>query len=394
MTQPWRKTNAYDRDQHCMHALVIGTSYYSYLPQNPDDPAPDGVKETLGLSQATTPASSALAFARWLETDYHNPDAPLGSIRLLVSPSREEKDRQDALANPEATVLSTTTTNVKAALRAWKQDCEKNRDNVAVFYAAGHGIQLSKDDSIVLLEDFGYPVENVLGCAMDIGAIWRGMSNQLAAKTQFYFVDACRIKPEVFSRYETTPVGVTLDVDEGGAAEVAPIFFSSAPRSVALGEPGRGTLFCQALLDCFALHGVEGPDNHDRWTVTTTSLLKSLRKRVTELAAAYGEEQKTVPGGMPVDEVFHVLPEPPEVPLHISLKPKKAYEFARAKLWDGLTDKIIFEDVHFTPCLDREVPGGKYVLSVKIQEDVAKYKSKDSVAVTAFPPECRMEIPV
>ena len=394
MTQPWRKTVAYDSGQRCMHALVIGTSYYSYLPQNPDDPAPDGVRETLGLSQATTPASSALAFARWLETEYHNPDAPLGSIRLLVSPSQEEKGRQDALANPEASVLSTTTANVKAALRAWKLDCEKNRDNVAVFYVAGHGIQLSKDDSIVLLQDFGDPIENVLGCAMDIGAIWRGMSNQHAAKTQFYFVDACRIKPELFSRYESTPVGVTLDVDGGGTVEVAPIFFSSAPRSYALGEPGRGTLFCQALLDCFALHGVEGPDRAERWTVTTTSLLKSLRTRVADLAAAYGEEQKTVPGGMPVDEVFHVLPGPPEVPLHISLKPKKACQFARAKLWDGLTDKVVFNDVEFTPCLDRKVPSGTYVLAVQIQEDAAKYKGKASVPVAAFPPECSMEIPV
>ncbi|MBA7687918.1 hypothetical protein ES703_96392 [subsurface metagenome] len=377
-----------------MHALVIGTSYYTYLPQNPGDPPPDGVRETLGLGQATTPASSALAFARWLETEYHNPAAPMGSIRLLVSPSQEEKGRQDALANPEDTVLSSNTTNVKAALRVCKLDCEKNRDNAAVFYVAGHGIMLSKDDSIVLLEDFGDPVENVLGCAMDIGAIWRGMSSQLIAKTQFYFVDACRIKPDVFSDYETNPVGVTLDVTEGGTAAVAPIFFGSAPRSFALGEPGRGTLFCQALLDCFALHGVKGPDNHERWTVTTASLLESLDKRVAELAAAYHEEQKAFPGGTPANEVFHVLPGPPEVPLHISLKPNKAYEFARAKLWDGLTDEVVFNDVEFTPCLDRKVPGGTYVLSVKIQEGAAKYKGKDSVPVAAFPPECRMEIPV
>lgn len=394
MTKPWRKTGAYDSGDRCTHALVIGTSYYSYLPQNPGDPVPDDGRVTLGLEQATTPASSALALARWLETDYCNPDAPLGSIRLLVSPSREEKEQHDALATPEATVLCATTANVKAALRAWKHDCEKNRDHVAVFYAAGHGIQLSKDDSIVLLEDFADPSENVLGCAMDIGAIWRGMSNESAAKTQFYFVDACRIKPGVFRRYEHTPVGVTLDVEERGSAEAAPIFFSAAPRSFALGEPGRGTLFCQALLDCFALHGVNGPDEDDRWTVTTSSLLKSLPLRVAELAAEYREEQNAVLGGLAVEEVFHVLPQPPKVPLHISLKPQEASQFARAKLWDGLTQEVIFENVGFTPSLDCKVPGGAYVLSVTIQADIAEYQSRGPVSVVAFPPECNKKVPV
>lgn len=391
MTQPWRTRPPYNSSGPCTHALIIGTSYYRNLPQNAADPVPDNGRVTLSLGQATTPASSALAFARWLENDYRSPQAPLGSIRLLVSASEEEKRQHDALAHPEDTVLPATRPNVKAAIREWKRDCEKNREHVAVFYAAGHGIQLSKDDSIVLLEDFADPDENVLEGAMDIGSIWRGMSNKRAAGIQFYFVDACRIKPEVFRRYEEAPVGVTLDVEEDGSADAAPIFFSAAPRSFALGEPGKGTLFCQALLDCLRLHGVEGPDEENRWVVSTSSLLKRLRPRVAELAQEHRERQDAVPGGLPVDVIFHVLPKPPRVPLSISLQPGNASRFASARLSDGITEKVIFENAEFTPALNRVVPGGRHILAVQFPPDVVQFRSRNAV-VAALPPRCVMEV--
>ena len=388
MTEPWRKSDVFNSNQPCMHALVIGTSYYTYLPQNPGDPPPDGVRETLGLGQATTPASSALTFARWLESDYYNPDAPMGSIRLLVSPSQEEKDQHTALANSESTVLNANTNNVKSALRAWKQDCERNRDNVAVFFVSGHGVNITKDDSIVLLEDFGNPVENILGCAMDIGGIWRGMSNNRAAKTQFYFVDACRIKPSAFKKYEHTPAGVTLDSEETTKVEAAPIYYAAAPSSFALGEPGRGTLFCQALLDCFKLHGVEAPDSNGRWVVTTSSLKNALEQRVSAIAESHDEEQVFDSGGRMRNRIFHVLREPPYVPLHISLIPENASQFAKAKLWDGYEpNNVIFDEAQFTPSLDTQIPGGLWVLSISIPNDVSDYQSKDSLPVAAFPPD-------
>lgn len=405
MTEPWRTTEAYQNHSRCLHALVIGTSHYTYLPQHPGESPPADAQETLGLGQATTPAASALAFARWLEKEYNNPEVPIGSVRLLVSPSQEEKDTHPELANPEATVLNSNKANVQAALISWRKDCEKNRDNVAVFYAAGHGVYISKNDSIVLLEDFGSPSDTILGCAMDVGAIWRGMSNKKVAKTQYYFVDACRIRHDVFSHFESIAAGVKLDVSGGGTPEVAPIYFSSTPYSYALGKPGEGTLFCQALLDCLKLHGVEGPTSDDRWTVTTTSLIKSLQKRVAALAAVYREEQNTIAGGMINEEVFHVLREPPEVPLHVFLDPLKAGKSARARLRDGLNETVIFDGVKFTLCphnnkpaktyeLKRNVPGGTYVLSVMVKPGREHYKSRDTVPVAAFPPECNMEIPV
>lgn len=394
MTDLWWKTDQYEVDTPCTHALVIGTSYYSNLPLRNDDTVPDDGRVTLGLGQATTPATSALLFAQWLREEYNNTDTPLGSIRLLLSPSEEEQQIHGTLANPDPTIQTTTRANVKSAIRSWKRDCEKNRDHVAILYVAGHGVQLSKDDSIVLLEDFADPNENILHCAIDIGSIWRGMRNERAALTQFYFVDACRIKPSTFQQYANAPVGVTLDEEEHGTVKAAPIFFSAAARSYALGEPGKGTLFLQALLDCLSLYAVEAPDQDGRWSVTTSSLLKRLPPQVSALARSFGEEQTTVPGGLPVDVIFHVLPGPPNIPLTVDLNPEKAADYALAKIWQrrGREEKILFENAKFEPRLERDIPGGKYILAVSFPDDVQQYQGTNAEAVIAFPPRCSMEV--
>jgi hypothetical protein len=353
-----------------MHALVIGVSHYRYLPENPDDNVPRDGRITLGLGQASTPASSALRFAQWLETKYNNPEAPMGSIRLLLSPSLLEKQQYQELKNPEPNVLNASTTNVKAALHAWKRDCEKNRDHVGILYVSGHGIQLTKDDSIVLLDDFAKPNENVLGCAMDIGSIWRAMSNDKAAKIQFYFIDACRIKPGIFKQYEDTPVGVTLDVLDSGSAEASPSFFSAAPRT-----------------------SVDAPDERGRWTVTTISLLKWLGNRVTELALKHKETQEAVSGGLTKNVTFHVLSQPPVVPVIISLNPVKASQHAKARLQDGKTEAIVFDMAEFTPELKHNVPGGKYLLQITFPPNVDIYKNR-YYPLFAFPPRIKEVIDV
>ena len=390
MTDPWRTSSLYSSSSPCMHALVIGVSHYQYLPENSLGPIPEDGRVTLGLCQATTPAYSALSFASWLESEYNNPDIPMGSIRLLLSPSTQEEEQEDALANLEPHVLHPTARNVKEALFAWKRDCEKSRNNLGIFYIAGHGIQLSKDDSIVLLEDFANPNDNILAGAIDIGSVWRGMSNENAAKIQFYFVDSCRIKPDIFTKYEKNPVGVTLDVTDEGTVEAAPIFFSAAPRTHALGELGKGTLFCQALMDCFKLHAVDWPDQQGRWMVTTSSLNKWLGRRVMQLALEYNEVQDAVPGGLMKDVPLHILTKPPNVPVIIGLDPKDAAEHhALAKLQDGITDKVIFENRQFTPELEEEVPGGSYLIHITFPPEEVMFRNRQFRPLFVHPPKTK-----
>ncbi|HET6478699.1 MAG TPA: hypothetical protein VFG35_01480 [Actinoplanes sp.] len=64
------------------HALVIGVSAYDHLPSVGAGP--------FGLSQLGSTAIGAYRFAVWLRDHYRNPDAPLATIRLLLSPSAAE----------------------------------------------------------------------------------------------------------------------------------------------------------------------------------------------------------------------------------------------------------------------------------------------------------------
>jgi hypothetical protein len=65
------------------HALVIGTSYYRFLPQTDEEASPTD-RETFGLRQTKTPATSAWRFANWLKRLVQQPG---GAPRHRAPPS-------------------------------------------------------------------------------------------------------------------------------------------------------------------------------------------------------------------------------------------------------------------------------------------------------------------
>ncbi len=386
----WYSTDD-NEDKPSTHVLVIGISHYQYLPDTPDHQVPDDGRVTLGLSSVTTPAISSFRFAKWMQDHYSNPDAQLGSIRMLLAPSDKEVEEEQELGNLDDDIVNRPKReNVLDALHAWKADCEKYRDNVAVLYIAGHGIQLNKDDSIVLLEDFGRPNRNVLEGAVDIGSIWRGMADNNTARKQYYFVDACRTKPGLFKQYLNTPTGVSLDVGDGGVADTAPIFFSAAPRNLALGEPGIGTLFCQALLSCLKSVAAK-PDQDAHWVVSTASLIEKLPAEVERLAKLYHEEQTAVVGGQLRNQTFHYLDDAPDIPLSIALDPGEAAPDAHCRLTYGEhQDVVLDEQLHQSP-RNLTAKAGLYILSVDMSPD-SDYQSRTPYPFAAMPPRHSEEV--
>lgn len=370
-----------------MHALVVGTSFYQYLPDRLEDP-PLTDKPTLGLTRVTTPAIAAYGFARWLRDSYHNPRAPLASVRLLLSPSEREKQAQPELAALGPSVLPATRDNVLKAVNRWARACGSSRDNVAVLYAGGHGVQMTiEDGGIVLLEDFAAPDDSVLAGSLNIASVKRGMAGPTMAKHQFYFVDACRIRPEEFAKYSTMVGGVGLDGLIEDAPECAAVYFSAAPSTLALGDPGNGTLFGEALLDCLKLHAVES-DRDGRWLVTSLSLIPALKSRVSELAQKHGERQETSAGGLQLAEVpFHVLSEPPLVPLTLVVDPETAAACAFATLHENETNHLVFEREPFAPLVQRNVKPGLYQLGVTIEPQTPPYVDTNLAVVAAPPPQ-------
>lgn len=382
----WHKEQIYDQNKPCTHVLIFGTSEYSGLPA--DQPSSD--TKLLGLTSISTPAISAFQFAHWFKETYQNNDAPLGSIRLLVSPSQREISKEPALANLNQPLP--TKNNVEQALIDWQKDCCNHRDSVAVLYASGHGVRISNNSGIILLEDFGKGPK-VLSSAIDIGNVHQAMALDEAAKNQFYFVDACAIDNALFRQYLGITTGINLDVLGGQSVESSPIFFGAAPGTFALGDPGEGTLFMQGLLQCLNCDAAVADDvnNAKSWNINTQELFKRLRYRVNEIAQRQGDTQSVVLGGLSADAFFHQLPAPPQVPLSVSVVPNDAGNFAHYQLTCLYTNNVVDEELPFQTPRTTLVEPGVYKLDFTMQVG-SVYPNGGKSPLIVSPPSVKEEI--
>jgi Caspase domain len=377
------RSGATSRGAPVTHALVVGVSRYAHLPPPGADPSQDPLK--FGLVGATTPATGAVRFARWLRYGFR-PAAPLVSIRLLLSPSDLELQDPE-MAATAAQVEPATTANVRAALLEWQAACQEQPDGMAVVYLSGHGASQSRIDHSVLLEDFAAD-RLVMDHSVDVGRVHRGMAGPTLPQTQFYFVDACRIRPDAFSRYRAAGNGLGLPEEWYGEDQrAAPIYFSASPGTAALGEPGNGTLFSQALMHC--LHGTavhDFADSQGRFAITGSSLQLALEQHVASLADRHEERQEVVVGGQVRGSVLHYFERAPELPLAVQLHPESAGPVAWADLWDSDRAARVVEDGQFevNPMVWR-VPVGMYSLDVTIRPDTPPLQSKMGLPVAVAP---------
>ena len=352
----------------CTHALVVGVSAYDFLPPGA---APAGAV-TFGLLQLRSAAASAWSFAKWLDERYANASAPLGTIRLLLAPSEDEK-----AAIPELAAVGDrppTAQAVEEALNAWKADCSTRPENVAVLYAAGHGIVLTKDEGgIVLLRDFAAPNLPMLRNSLDVASITRGLAGPTAPSRQFYFVDACQVRPDEVAGFQALRGGVGLDEPVEAPTNSSAIYTSAAPGTLALGAPGRGTLFSQALIECLDCFGTMADDD-GHWVVTDTSLVGPLKARVTELAAEHGVEQTATAGGRMGPAVLHDLVEPPTLEVSFAVLPDEAGPVSFGSLQDQL-GQVVVDTSPLHPQLVTPVRAGVYTLNVVIQPETQPFKA-------------------
>jgi len=381
----WHKTAHYD--EVSTHVLIIGISKYVYLP---DDIASDN-KKLLGLTSLSTAAISAYHFACWMKNNYNHSQAPLGSIRLLLAPSQKEMDNEPKLGQLGQPLPNSS--NVEDALYEWKEDCLKFRESHCIIYIAGHGVRLSGDSGIVLLENFGKPRRGILEGAIDIGNIHQAMALNHAAKNQFYFVDACAIEPQFFREYLLEPAGVRLDIKRGESVISSPIFFASAPETLALGEPGRGTLFVRVLLQCLQSDAAKADDiNHPKkWIVSSLELAKQLENGVKKLALHYGETQSVVLGGISKNTIFHELKTPPCIPLTVSLSPQNAIQYAKYTLTNLTSSRLVDRNFPFPSPKTKLVVPGIYSIEFNMSQE-SQYSDKKIAAILIQAPGHTEEI--
>lgn len=341
------------------HALVIGVSRYRHLA---DGASPTPVGEEFELEQLSAAARSASEFAAWLLEHYRNPAAPLRSLRVLLSPSPGEQ-LAPAIAAHSAKVRAAAVKDVEEAVFRFKQAANTHRDNVAIVYVAGHGVQLSKVGAVVLLEDFGDKrLPTKLRAGLDVAGMHASMRSDTIARTQFWFVDCCRQRTQVARKFESLALPQQFDVAHGDV-DVSPLFLAATTGKPAYARPGGRTLFGEALL--WALDGgaAASPEENvvDTWHVSVTSLIRMLPERVHSLAQAENAEQSVDTAGRIGEAVIHEFEVPPQADLQVDLAPPEAQPKARATL--KLDDDVVVDDLSEWP-LKRRVDAGLYRLDV------------------------------
>ena len=368
------------------HALVIGVSAYRHF-EDGSEPTPNGIET--GMEQLTAAARSASEFAAWLLNDYRREAAPLKSLRVLLSPSDGEEIHPDIAALLGADSAATIA-NVRTEIGGFRAAADSHQDNVLVVYIAGHGVQLTKNGAIVLLNDFGSPAHlTKLEGAIDVAGVHAGMNHPNTAKTQFWFVDACRQKPLIARRFESLEGALKLSVPVGDT-EASPLFLAATTGKEAFAYVGGVTLFNKALM--WALKGgvASGPedDGIDKWHIPVTNLIKRLPEKVKSLALAESADQAVDIAGKIHEAVFHEFPGAPQVALSIDLVPAEAKQSCTGTLKLDATVPVI-EDYADWP-MHETLDAGLYLLNVRAE---APYSSRDQI-LQLIPPEKSAEVSV
>ncbi len=200
-----------DKNAPVICPLLIGVSDYRNLWDDNDDLPP---REHLGLRKLSSPALTIYRIHEWLERHRASLPLPLAASRILISPSADELKKVKGLdVWPRASLA-----NVLTAIKEWRDDLARNPESIAFFYFAGHGVKRKRRDDVLLLDDFGGTPQRILKDAIDSTSLLDGMapSNEFPhiARTQLYFFDACRVKPQLFRSYENVEADPIWDKTE------------------------------------------------------------------------------------------------------------------------------------------------------------------------------------
>lgn len=316
-----------------MHVVCVGVSRYRHL--SGGDRRTD--YETFGLAQLSSAAIAAYNVASWFRKSYHNPAIPLGSIRLLLSPSSQEEQivLQTARHVPNADKAAVAT-----ALFDWRRDLSRHPGSMGFCYLAGHGMLVDRESPVVLLNDFA-ATPRVFDNAVNVGALRLAMTSA-AAGVQIFVADACQIPGN-----PTVDRGSGYLLDDAGAVEhreVARIIYASSPRGLAYGVTGQGSLLSRALIDC--LDGRGSQKRGDGWWVTTHLLESRVTQDLRMMAAQSDVCQRPILAGHSGDVLIHRLPTPPQVLVRVGVLPDEWRSQITGNLFDcngrGLRENLVF----------------------------------------------------
>lgn len=356
--------------QPALHALIAGVSFYKHLPGGDGQVA----LNTYGMSQLSSPALSAYAISQWLLKLNINSQlpVPLGTVRVLLSPSIDEIDREPALNGLTNRCIRN---NFAVDIHDWRLDARQSSDNFTFFYFSGHGVQRKKDDAIILFEDFGFPYDGPLNFAATMDNIFYGMAppanpTEFIAQNQLYLVDACRIQPNKFVASDWMNVPDLWAVDRKGIDNrSAPIFYAAVPGAEAQGRPGEISFFCEALLNCLNRTGAEykqDPTGTPKWQVSSVTLVRALKAELDVLNKQYQTSQDYATSGYFKDMLINYLNSAPDVDIDIEIDPTGAPFFNLTVTDPNTNEEVLSFPAPFLSPQKKTIPAGVYRFAAQI----------------------------
>jgi Caspase domain len=370
-----------------LHALVAGVSHYPHLTGGGGSPAP----EELEMGQLSSAAISAHKVAQWLIRRQDRLSTPLTSVRFLASPSTAEVAVEPALDQSERCTFE----NFRNSAAEWRADASARPDDTTVLYFAGHGAQRSSDDAVLLCEDYGDAIGDILERAFATSNLLNGMApsppRPQIARRQVYMLDACRIRAEAFGRYQSIATGRLWPGDLAGRDDRhTPLFFAAAPGTAAYGVPGEQTEFSRVLI--WALDGAAADVTDDagveRWSVSQYGLARVIADELFESTADEDEPQEFRPERLGREFAVHYLDDVPSVPLELRLEPEEALPYASVEVLDGTGTRPVDIPVPMQPNPYKVMlPAGVYTVSARISPPQPAFVDRPGRPLQLRPPK-------
>lgn len=298
-----------------VRAIVIGVGKYPYA-RNWD------------LRDLSTATVSALEFALWLKENLNYPDRPLKYLDVLISAPRDWGSQEPQEISAKKSRLSPSwdykTTNfetIKQGIQNWSQKCDCSREEVAIFYFCGHGIE---HNSVIALlaEDFqarDRDTEFYL-TSLDLRNFHQGTA-RFKAKNKYFFIDSCRSDPHQLVGYEINPAPVIKPQADRKHPGDAPIYLATKNSEQAWGQSNQVSQFTNAIIR--ALNGAAGEigiyNSQKKWVIRSSELLKGIRKILnSDLFSDQDKNQKADIEHFPEETIIHVPKDRAQIPVKVT----------------------------------------------------------------------------
>ncbi|MCE9670495.1 caspase family protein [Myxococcus stipitatus] len=363
------------------HALVVGVGRYPHLLGGGGALFPDHG----GMGQLTSAPVSATAFADWLASAYQLPTHPLCSIDLLVSGGAPLTYQPPAAGAAAQAVERASFDNFKAAVLRWYAALSTSPDNRAVFYFCGHGLAAGLQTTL-LLDDFGDVPHAAFAHALDFDRFYLGM-DPCAARTQCYFIDACRVASRTLFEIDTFGESIlTPSRKHSTPARRAPVFYSTMLGTQAFGRTEQPSLYMSALLK--AMTGPGAVRKGNAWEIRPSTLSLAMEELLNREAEAAGATQNCNANNV-VDFPLHRLSGPPDIPVTVSCETQVDLANAILRVVGGASPR---EHEPSSPPWNLVLPYGTYEF-IAVPEGAAPDAPRHVQTESVFPPLTEVVLP-